>query len=140
MTLRYRRLDADGDMVFGHGQRDFLIDTPETVAQSILTRLRLFTGEWFVDLTAGTPWLTQVTGEHTLPLADVAIRTRILNTFGVLRLDEYDSEYDPRVRSFTVHARVTTIFGEANLLGQVPLSSDLFTLDVSPLDGTDPLG
>lgn len=140
MTLRYRRLDADGDMTFGHGQRNFLIDTPETVAQSIMTRLNLFTGEWFVNLAAGTPWLTDVVGAHTLTLADSVIRNRILSTFGVLRMDEYDSEYDPRVRSFTVHARVTTIFGETNLNGQVPVSPDLFTLDVSPLDGDNPLG
>jgi hypothetical protein len=54
--MRYRKLDANGDYTFGGGSNDFLVNTPETVAQAVMTRLNLLQGEWFLDTTAGMPW------------------------------------------------------------------------------------
>ena len=38
--MRYRKLDANDDYVFGGGQVDFHKDTPEGVGQAVKTRLR----------------------------------------------------------------------------------------------------
>jgi hypothetical protein len=35
--MRYGKLDAGGDYCFGGGATDFLVNTPETVAQAVLT-------------------------------------------------------------------------------------------------------
>ncbi len=55
--MRYRREDADGDYTFGSGDDTWLINSPEAVAQAIKTRFELWYGEWFLDTTAGTPWI-----------------------------------------------------------------------------------
>ncbi|MCA8480251.1 hypothetical protein LGN35_20110 [Burkholderia multivorans] len=109
--MRYRKLDDDGDYSFGGGTADFLVNTPETVAQAVLTRLRLLRGEWFVDTTAGMPWATDVLGKYTSGKYDAAIRQCILGTQGVNELTSYSSSVDPETRTLTVTATINTIYG-----------------------------
>lgn len=109
--MRYRKLDADGDMTFGHGAYDYLVDSPQAVAQAVLTRLLLMQGEWFLDVTEGTPYGSEILGKGTAGTYDYAIRSRILDTIGVAELIDYQSRVDGR--SLTVSAKVQTIYGEA---------------------------
>ena len=109
--MRYRKLDADGDYVFGGGPADFLVNTPEAVAQAVLTRLLLLRGEWFLDTTAGMPWDTDVLGKYTSGKYDAAIRKCILATHGVTELTNYSSTADPETRVLTVTATINTIYG-----------------------------
>ena len=109
--MRYRKLDAEGDYVFGGGAADFLVNTPEAVAQAVLTRLRLLRGEWFLDTTAGMPWDTDVLGKYTSGKYDAAIRMCILGTQGVTELTSYSSTADPETRVLTVTATINTIYG-----------------------------
>lgn len=115
--MRYRRLDADGDYSFGRGQQDFLLNTPETVAQAVLTRLRLWLGEWFIDTADGLPWRNQVLGEHTRATYDAAIKTRILQTQGVRQIDSYESSFDGDTRRLSVTATITTQYGQTTING-----------------------
>ncbi|MET3654099.1 hypothetical protein [Dyella japonica] len=113
--MRYRKLDANGDYVFGHGQSDFYRDQPEAVAQAVQTRLELFSGEWFLDTSAGLPWRTQVLGKYTQNIRDFVIKQQIVNTQGVQSLDSYSSSVDPNTRRFSVSASITTIYGPATV-------------------------
>jgi len=124
--MRYRKLDADGDMQFGHGAGDFWHDQPEGVGQSVMTRLLLFTGEWFLNTSEGTPWggfplndlvvqQGRILGVHTQLSRDAAIRERILTTNGVITINDYDSVLDPDSRGFVVNATIDTIYGRAQI-------------------------
>ena len=114
--FRMRRMDADLDMAFGHGGTDFLADTPAAVAQSVLTRLNLWEGEWWLDLTEGTPYYRQILGKPRGPGSpDQAIRARILGTLYVTQLYEYASVHDSANRSWSVSCKVDTAFGTADL-------------------------
>lgn len=116
--MRYRALDADGDYTFGQGQAEFLVDTPETVGQAVLTRLALWTGEWFLDLLEGTPYSTQVLGENTKPTYDQAIQERIIETPGVTAITEYASLLQGRALSIT--ATISTLYGSTTIQTSVP--------------------
>lgn len=115
--MRYRQLSADGDYTFGQGQANFLVDTPACVAQRVLTRLKLWTGEWFVDTTEGTPWLTQILSanvKNTVPLYDRAIRNRVLQTPGVTGIEDYSSSLGGSApRQLVVTMKINTEFGQA---------------------------
>jgi hypothetical protein len=108
-------MSPTGDMTFGQGSQNFLINSPAAVAQAIGTRLRLWTNEWFLDLTEGTPWLSQVLGTHTINLYDQAITQRILGTPGVVSLASYASQLNRATRKLTVEAVVNTQYGQAAL-------------------------
>jgi hypothetical protein len=113
--MRYRRLDPDGDYVFGGQQADFHRDTPEGVAQAVATRLRLMRGEWFLDQREGMPWQTEVLGKLRRGLHDSAIRQRILATPGVTSLSDYSSVLDTDTRALSVSVRVTTVYGNTTV-------------------------
>jgi hypothetical protein len=111
--MKYRRLDENGDMMIGHGGADYLKDSPECVAQAVMTRLRLPRGEWFLDLTEGTPW-HGLLGEPE-DGRDFIIRRRVLETEGVLEIEEYESVFDGTSRKLTVNMRLNTVYGSASI-------------------------
>lgn len=110
--IRYRQLDANRDYVFGQ-QSVFLHDSPAAVAQAILTRLLLWTGEWFLDTAEGTPYDTLVLGYGTQGTRDAAVRERILATPGVVSITKYNSSVV--ARGMSVECDVLTEFGPASI-------------------------
>jgi hypothetical protein len=106
--MRYRPLDANGDYTIGV---PFLVNSPNTVAQAILTRLKLFQGEWFIDTTDGTPWLQSILGKQFRSDPNSFIRQRILGTPGVTSIVSYSSSISGR--SITVSGTVNSQFGAA---------------------------
>jgi hypothetical protein len=113
--MRYRRLDSNGDYTFGQGSTNFLINSPATVAQAVSTALRLFQGEWFLDITAGVPWITSVAGVNTRDTADSVVKQAILGVTGVLNIVSYSSSFDTAKRIFSVTATINTQFGVASV-------------------------
>lgn len=113
--MRYRTLDANEDYTFGVGGSNFLVDSPAAVAQAIQTRLKLITGEWFLDQTAGTPYYTDILGTGTEATRDLAVQTVILETQGVTEIVDYASYLDPSTRQFTVAATVNTQYGQTTI-------------------------
>jgi len=111
--MRYRKLDANGDYSFGQGMANFYVDSPQAVAQAVETRLRLQTGEWFLDSTEGTPYQSEVLGTGTAATRDAAIQLRIAETQGFKELLSYSSNVDGR--KFSVEATIDTIYGETSV-------------------------
>jgi hypothetical protein len=111
--MRVRKLDANGDYSFGHGEADFWINQPEGVAQKVQTRLLLWVGEWFLDKTVGTPWLQQILGYNTAANRDIAIRTVIIQTENVTLLSNYNSSVGGSgPRGLVVSGLITTTFSK----------------------------
>jgi len=115
--MRYRKLDASGDMVFGGDQAAFFRDVPEAPAQACMTRLQLYLGEWFLDTSDGTPWKTKVLGKHTEATRDPVIRARILGTQGVSSISTYASQVNRDTRAFAAQANIETSYGPAVVTG-----------------------
>ena len=113
--MKYRKLDSDGDYTLGSGA-DFISDSPECVAQAVTTRLKLWKGEWFVDITDGTPWESEVLGKrYQRKNPDSAIKSRILGTPNVTEITSYSSSFDGETRKYSIVATINTAFGTATL-------------------------
>ncbi|MCX5495359.1 hypothetical protein OSH11_11625 [Kaistia dalseonensis] len=104
-------------MLFGNGQRDYWRDVPEAPAHAVMSRLYLFEGEFFLDITDGTAWKTQVLGKYTGDTRDPVIRARILGTQGVVSIDAYDSNLNRETREFKVASTITTVYGQTVVTG-----------------------
>lgn len=111
--MRVRAQSASGDYTFGQGAANFLANSPAMVGQSVMTRLRLWEGEWFLDVTEGTPWAQKILGTNTKPLYDLAIQQRVLETAGVTGISSYSSNVSGR--TLTVTATIDTLFGSTTV-------------------------
>lgn len=117
--MKYRKLDAAGDMIFGNQSSDFYRDQPEAVAQAVLTRLKLWTGEWFLDTTEGTPWQQAVLGTGNARTAEPVIRARILGTQGVNEIIALSLNVDHDSRTATISAEIDTVYGQTTMQGVI---------------------
>lgn len=111
--MRYRKLSATGDYTFGHDQMDFYRDVPEAVGQAVATRILLWLGEWFLDITDGTPFMLGVLGKYSIQQADQIIQDRTLSTQGItdIQSNTYVSVVDPNTRAMTTTFTIDTIYG-----------------------------
>ncbi|PVY86609.1 hypothetical protein [Pantoea ananatis] len=113
--MRYRREDDDGDYTFGQGDDTWLINSPEAVAQTIKTRFLLWYGQWFLDNTAGTPWIQSVLGKQKPEMYNLAIRQRILETKGVNSIISFTTNLNTKTRRVTFTATIDTIYGKTTV-------------------------
>ena len=111
--MTVRALNANGGIVTSG--RHF-INNSEEVAQTIVTRLKLFYGEYFRNIKDGTRWFEDILGKgNTNGKADAEIRRRISQTEGVSGILEYNSEFDFDKRTFNVTCSVLTIYGDITI-------------------------
>lgn len=100
----------DIEVVNGVIVRSF--DTDQ-VRQLIETRLLLVQQEWFLDLSAGLPWFTEMTGRQANQFTIRSyISNEIINTPGVESLQSLDMDYDSGARKLNIVYVYTDVFGE----------------------------
>jgi hypothetical protein len=75
----------------------------EAIAQHTKQRLMFYEGEWFLDLTAGTPWFQYVfVRPHNDVVIESVIKRQILGTPGVAELLSFEMRVDPNRRAIEV--------------------------------------
>lgn len=117
--MRYRKLDEHGDYSFGLGKADFLLNSPDTVAQAVLTRLNLWVGEWFANIDDGTGWTSDVLGKGNSGLYEMMLRQRVLATPGVKSILGFQAIYAADSRRLTVYISLDTLYGPTTLSGEL---------------------
>lgn len=97
---------ATGDLDITTGALLLVEDDAEGIAQRLQTRLRLYLGEWALDVTQGVPWResVMVRGQDTAP-ARAVLTAQILGTPGVIALDALDIAIDGTTRVLTFSFR-----------------------------------
>ena len=107
--MRYRALDANGDMVMRNGQA--YLEGVEAVRQAIETRLKLLIYEWWEDIEDGVPYWQQIIANRDLEAAEKIIKNRIQQTDHVLSILFFDSDWDNERRILKIRAGVQTDYG-----------------------------
>jgi hypothetical protein len=118
MTLA---LDSSHDVYFGTRAGIALTSGLDGVAQSLLTRLQLFNGEWFLNVNDGTAWFQRIFSDRPdIRLIEIDLRDRILGTQGVVSLITFDLSYAVASRRLTLSFEVDTIYGPTGLIEVTP--------------------
>lgn len=113
-TITYRKLDTNGDPIFGRGRDNFVSDL-EAVAQAVGTRLKLFLGEWWESRGDGTPVFQSMLGSSVNAqrpeLIALLLKQRIAATPYVTNVSNIVTGFDHKTRVFTFSCQVETPFG-----------------------------
>ena len=107
--MKYRRLSSTGDYVFGFGNTSFVSDT-EAVAQAIKTKLGLFQGDFWGDLSDGLPFFQSIAGSSNKSAIDLLFQSRVLEVPNVTGITAYSSSLDSAMRKYTATMTVSTAF------------------------------
>ena len=108
---RVSRLDDSDDWTFGKGKADY-VRRSEAIRQSVVTRLRSFTNDWFLDVNHGLPWLEMLGERNTERRILREIEKSILGTDGVRAIDKLELvEVDPN-RAAEIAVTVVDIYDE----------------------------
>jgi hypothetical protein len=104
-------------MTFGHSAKDYFQNTPEAVAQSVLTRLRLWRGEWYLDTEEGTPYMQEILGKNKEASAVSALYKRVRETEGVTAITNFQTSFNPDTRKMSFEIEIETEYGSATVNG-----------------------
>lgn len=82
-----------------------MVNDAEAVGQHVRQRLKTFEGEWFLDTTAGVPWLDQILGKNYDPaLAEAVVKAEILDTDGVTEITSFSVSFDRATRGLIMRS------------------------------------
>lgn len=92
----------------------------EDIRQRCVQRLRLFAGEWFLDSSAGVPWLQQIlTRPVTVGLANSIVSNALASVEGVVRVIDVSATLDARTRAMRFTAILETAGGETSVAAEI---------------------
>lgn len=111
-AIVYLRLDSENDPVFDPGAE--LMDL-DAVGQAILTRLRLFQGEWWADLNDGTPMFQAILGQRASQqgrqIMALALANRVSGTPYVSGVTDVSIKFASQSRALQFNCTAQTSFG-----------------------------
>ena len=102
-----RNLDRDGDILFGQGKQNYLVNN-EAIALNIKTRLLSFLNNCVWDMTSGIDWFTFLRKPGNQTQITLAVRATILKSFGVVKINNLSVNFNGRKLSLSYN--IDTIF------------------------------
>jgi hypothetical protein len=100
--------DTNNDIVIENNNIAFVAGLEE-IRQLHLERLRLFKGEWFLDLQKGVPYFQSILGKGNR-IEDIAtiFKNEILSIPGTRSLSKFDLDFDASTRNLTLDYTAVT--------------------------------
>lgn len=109
--------ERKNDLVFVNGACPMTEGVNDAVAQELTLRLRTFRGEWFRDITFGTPWMQRVLGKKVdKSVVDIVIQEQIRKNPKVVQITHFESSFDSKAREYSCYFRVRSLEGETDLI------------------------
>lgn len=107
-----------------------IVQGAERVKQNLYVKLKIWSGEWFLDTEFGTPYLDGILGKQiTLNGAVAALKTSILEVSDVDSITRFEYTFNRQTRNLDVDFDCNTPFGRINFnnrpIGYSPVGAAL---------------
>ena len=109
--MRVSGLDEDGDWRFGRGLAVY-ISRGDAVRQNVVTRLKSFRSDFFLDVDANIDWIDLLGRRETKEEILRAVERVTLSTDGVTTITRLDIEVKTSTRKATIMLAFGTIFDD----------------------------
>jgi capsule polysaccharide export protein KpsE/RkpR len=83
--MSVRRIDSSGDWTFGQGKANY-IRRDDEIRQNVVTRLKSFKFDWFLDTQANIDWFNILGQKSNQETIFREVERVVLNTFGVTEI------------------------------------------------------
>lgn len=107
--MKVAGITSAGDWVFGSGRNSYKTNS-DAIAQNVITRLRLFTDDWYLDVDSGIPWIELLGTRGNYDRIQRAIEKSVLQTDGVKSITRIEIEEDRTNRSISVILEYIDVF------------------------------
>jgi hypothetical protein len=104
------------DVSYGRGFQSYAINTPGAVGLAALTRMEMWTGQWFNNLADGMAWQNGVLGPRTSGTRDALVRARLLGTPNVNAIASFSSSFNTTTRIYSWSVSLQTAYGTTQIL------------------------
>lgn len=108
--MRVSRL-KNGDWQFGRSRANY-ITRSDAIAQNVVTRIKSFQNDWFLDLDAEIDWVTLLGSKNTKDQIQSEIERVTLSTPGVLRIDKLEIIENRKDRTAQINLDYTDIYNK----------------------------
>jgi len=106
--MTVRRLDEFGDWTFGQGKANYLIAADE-VFQNVVTRVKSFQNDWFLDTTQCINWLDILGNKNNKKIILDEVERVVASTLGVRSIKQLDL-IETTNRTATIYLKLDTIY------------------------------
>ena len=105
------RLDSEGDWTFGQQKAGYLVGAEE-IEQNVVTRIKSFKGDWFLDEQANIDWFNILGNKDTQTVTEQQLSRTVLGTNGVRTINELNFILDRENRKASVSLTYTDIYDQ----------------------------
>lgn len=109
--MRVAGITTDGDWQFGRGKATYLRNR-DAIRQNVVTRIRSFTNDWFLDVSAGLDWFALIGSRNTETRLRRDLERTVLTTDGVRSITRLEIVGRDRDRGVTIELSFLTIFDD----------------------------
>lgn len=103
---------ASNDLYLGQDGNLATVVNGEAVGQHVRQRLQTYSGEWFLDINVGVPWLEEILGfKYDPALAESVVKAEILGTDNVTAITSFSVGVNRSTRGLLIRdVTVQTVY------------------------------
>ena len=102
-------ITSEGDFIFGRSLASYKTKS-DAIAQNVVTRLRLFTDDWYLDVDSGIPWIELLGTRGNSDRIRREVEKSVLQTDGVKSISKLEITTDSENRGLSIELEYNDVF------------------------------